>query len=53
MTQQEKERIEYEAKAKYDARAKDLYQWGCAFISVILIVLVLVIAISKQLAWIQ
>ena len=30
MTQKEKEKIDYEIKAKTDARNKDLGEWGCA-----------------------
>ena len=30
MTQEEKERIDYEIQAKINARNKDLGEWGCA-----------------------
>ena len=30
MTQEEKEKIYYEMKAKINARNKDLGEWGCA-----------------------
>ena len=30
MTQEEKEKIDYEIKAKIDARNKEIGEWGCA-----------------------
>jgi hypothetical protein len=30
MTQEEKEKIDYEIKAKIDAKNKDIGEWGCA-----------------------
>jgi len=38
MTKEEKEKIDYEIKAKMDARNKDIAEWGCAgWIAIILL----------------
>lgn len=42
MTQEEKEKIDYEIKAKIDARNKDLGEWGCAVIIAIVFVFILI-----------
>lgn len=45
MTKEEKEKIDYEIKAKIDARNKDIGEWGCvgllAIISFIILISVL------------
>ena len=42
MTLEEKEKIDYEIKAKIDARNKDLGEWGCAGIIVIALFFILI-----------
>jgi len=44
MTQEEKEKIDYEIQAKINARNKDLGEWGCAgFLAILTFCLIIII----------
>jgi hypothetical protein len=47
LTEAEKQKIEYEAKAKTDARNDDLAQWGCAGVILVILGLLLYTLIAS------
>jgi hypothetical protein len=42
MTKEEKQKIDYEIKAKIDARNKDIGEWGCVGLLAIIIFIILI-----------
>jgi hypothetical protein len=49
MTQEEKEKIDYEIKAKIDARNKDIGEWGCAGLLAIISFIILISVLGALL----
>jgi len=47
MTQEEKEKIDYEIKAKIDARNKDIGEWGCAGLLAIIFFFILIAVLGS------
>lgn len=48
MTEEEKEKIDYEIQAKINARNKDLGEWGCSGLLAILTFLLIVLLLTAM-----